>query len=131
MQNTQLWKSQSIHEHKWFLHWTRLLKSCNKKPKSNFQGKEQYAKINGTLWILTIKFLLTITKEPWIIHVFGIYCLKTRRCFIYLVNLIKSSMNQLKYFKGVIVPLHGKDINVEGNKVHIPTETKLLLCNTH
>jgi hypothetical protein len=40
-------------------------------------------------------------------------------------------MNQLKYFKGVIVPLHGKDINVEGNKVHIPTETKLLLCNTH
>lgn len=51
----------------------------------------------------------------------GIYCLKTKRCFIYLVNLIKSSMNQLKHFKGVVVPLHGKDINAKGNKVHRPT----------
>ncbi len=30
-------------------------------------------------------------------------------------------MNQLKHFKGVLVPLHGKDINVKSNKVHIPT----------
>ncbi len=30
-------------------------------------------------------------------------------------------MNQLKHFKGVIVPLHGKDINAKGNKVHRPT----------
>jgi hypothetical protein len=30
-------------------------------------------------------------------------------------------MNQLKHFKGVIVPLHGKDINAKDNKVHRPT----------
>jgi hypothetical protein len=30
-------------------------------------------------------------------------------------------MSELKHFKGVIVPLHGKNINIKGNKIHKPT----------
>jgi hypothetical protein len=99
----------------------KIVEKLQQRTKIKFPRKGTICKKNGTLRILIIKFLLTITKEPWIIHVFGVYCLKTKRCFIYLVNLIKSSMNQLRHFKGAIVLLHGKDINVKGNNVHRPT----------
>ncbi len=54
------------HQCNWFLQHnigTRLVKSCNKISKANFQGTKQCAKIRGTFKILITKKLLIIRKE--------------------------------------------------------------------
>jgi hypothetical protein len=84
---------------------TRLLKNCNKRSKENFQGTKQCAKNKRNFLNFDYKKIVNYHKGIKIILIFGICCLKRKKCIIYFVSSIRRFMNQLNHFKEIRVSL--------------------------
>lgn len=100
---------------------TRLLKNCNKRSKANFQGTKQCAKNKRNFLNFDYKKIVNYHKGIKNHTCFWDLLFEEKEMYHLPCQFNKEIYESIESFQGnksVIIPLHTKDINVEGDRIH-------------